>query len=73
MKIRKKQGEADGWAVAVCLRSGQGWDDDGSPYECVKGEEYFTQGDLDPNVFELAEKEKPKPVKVKPEKIEEVE
>lgn len=72
MKLRKMQGEADGWATAVALRSGTGWDEDDNPFQLVEGESYYIQGDLDPNVFELKE-EKPKPVKPKPEKIEEVE
>ncbi len=68
MMIRKKQGEADGWAVAVCLRSVTGWDDNGEPFQVVEGDEYFTQGDFDPNIFELVEK----PIKkAKPPKEEE--
>ena len=57
MMIRKKRGEAESVeSVAVCLKTGVGWDDNGDPQEFVKGEEYFTQGELDPNIFELVEK-----------------
>ena len=65
MMIRKKRGESDGWAVAVCLRSVTGYDDDDSPFQVVEGEEYFIQGDHDANIFELAEKpvKKFKPIK----------
>ena len=71
MMIRKKRGESDGWAVAVCLKSGTGWDDDDQPFQVVKGEEYFTQGDLDPNIFEPVE-QKPKKVKLPEIKEEEI-
>ncbi len=72
MMIRKKQGEADGWAVTVCLRSVFGWDDNSDPFQADKGVEYFTQGDLDPNIFELVEPE-PKSKKVKLSEIKEEE
>ncbi len=71
MMIRKKRGESDGWSVVVCLRSGTGFDDNDSPFQIFKGEEYYIQGEPDPNIFELKE-EKAKPVKPKPV-VEEVE
>ena len=51
MKIRKLQGDADGWAKVVCLKSVTGWDDDGAPFQVVAGEEYYIQGEADPNIF----------------------
>ena len=65
MVIRKKQGEPDGWAVAVCLKTATGYDDNDDPFQVVEGEEYFTKGDFDPNIFELVEKpaKKTKPIK----------
>lgn len=57
MLIRKKQGEADGWVVTECIRSGTGWDDNGEVYQCVKGQVYYTQGKLDPNFFKTSSAE----------------
>ncbi len=71
MMIRKKRGESDGWAVAVCLRTGTGYDDNDSPFQVVEGEEYYTQGDLDSNIFEPVEL-KPKKVKLPEIKEEEI-
>ena len=73
--IRKKRGEADGWAVAVCLKSVTGFDDEGAPFQVVSGEEYYIQGEADPNIFEVVQEKaskKPKPPVVGEEKPEEV-
>ena len=73
MMIRKKQGEADGWAVTVCLRTVTGYDDNDNPFQVVEGDEYYTQGDLDSNIFELTEpKLKPKKAKLPEIKEEEI-
>ena len=53
MRLRKYDGEADGWLTAVAKRSGTGWDDEDAPFQLIAGEKYYIQGDYDPNVLEV--------------------
>ena len=53
MRLRKYDGDADGWLVAEAKRSGTGWDENDQPFQLVKGETYYIQGDYDPTVFEV--------------------
>ena len=63
MKIRRLEGPADGWAVAVALGDFVVYDEDGKPNGVTKGKKYYTQGDLDPALFEVENKPKLKVVK----------
>ena len=53
MRLRKYDGEADGWLTAVAKRRGTGWDEEDAPFQLIAGEKYYIQGDYDPNVFEV--------------------
>jgi hypothetical protein len=72
MLIRKKTGEAEGWATAVCLKSATVFDEVGNPNNVDKGTEYYVQGDVDPAIFEVKGSSKPKP-KPEPEPKEDKE
>jgi hypothetical protein len=75
MKLRKYDGEAEGWLVAVAKRSGTGWDDDDQPFQVVKDETYYIDGDFDPAIFKVdgGKKKKPDPVDIFVDEEKEVE
>ena len=56
MLIRKKSGDAEGWAIGVALKTCVVFDELGNPNGVVEGNEYYVQGDCDPAIVSVGSK-----------------